>query len=84
MTSFWFALGDDAPDRLRAYARDYLGVFGAELADAIAASCTAHSADAVRRALDDLAELGYDEVQLVPTTADIAELDRLTELVQAG
>jgi len=83
MTSFWFALGDDAPGRLRAYARDYLGVFGPELADAIAASCTAHSADAVRRALDDLSELGFDEVQLVPTTGDIAELDRLTALVQA-
>jgi alkanesulfonate monooxygenase SsuD/methylene tetrahydromethanopterin reductase-like flavin-dependent oxidoreductase (luciferase family) len=83
MTSFWFALGDGAPERLRAYARDYLGVFGPDLADALAASCTAHSADAVRRALDDLAELGYDEVQLVPTTGDIAELDRLTDLVQA-
>jgi alkanesulfonate monooxygenase SsuD/methylene tetrahydromethanopterin reductase-like flavin-dependent oxidoreductase (luciferase family) len=83
MTSFWFALGDDGPERLRAYARDYLGVFGPELANALAESCTAHSADAVRRALDDLADLGYDEVQLVPTTGDIAELDRLTALAQA-
>jgi alkanesulfonate monooxygenase SsuD/methylene tetrahydromethanopterin reductase-like flavin-dependent oxidoreductase (luciferase family) len=83
MTSFWFALGDDGPERLRAYARDYLAVFGAELADALAESCTAHSADAVRHALDDLADLGYDEVQLVPTTGDLAELDRLTSLVQA-
>ena len=29
------------------------------------------------------ADLGYDEVQLVPTTGDIAELDRLTALVRA-
>jgi alkanesulfonate monooxygenase SsuD/methylene tetrahydromethanopterin reductase-like flavin-dependent oxidoreductase (luciferase family) len=82
MTSFWFALGPDGPERLRAYARDYLGVFGAELADALAQSCTASSADVVRRALDDLGELGYDEVQLVPTTSDLGELDRLSELVQ--
>jgi alkanesulfonate monooxygenase SsuD/methylene tetrahydromethanopterin reductase-like flavin-dependent oxidoreductase (luciferase family) len=81
MTSFWFALGDDAPARLHGYARDYLAVFGPELADALAAGCTASSPDTVRRALDDLGELGYDEVQLVPTTADLRELDRLGDVV---
>lgn len=32
MTSWWFALGDDAEARLRTYAEGYLGVFGPELA----------------------------------------------------
>ncbi|HKY14862.1 MAG TPA: LLM class flavin-dependent oxidoreductase [Microthrixaceae bacterium] len=83
MTSFWFAVGDDGPERLGSYARDYLGVFGPELADALAASCTAHSADAVRAAIRDAASLGFDEIQLVPTTADLGELDRLSSIVQA-
>ncbi len=82
MTSFWFALGDDAAQRLHAYARGYLGVFGPELADALAASCTAHGPDAVLRALTTMAELGYDEVQLVPTTTDLTELDRLAEVIE--
>ncbi len=79
MTSFWFALGDDAADRLRAYAAHYLGVFGPELAGALADACTVAGADALRRAMDALREAGYDEVQLVPTTTDPAELDRLAE-----
>jgi hypothetical protein len=81
MSSFWFALGDDAAARLRAYAANYLGVFGPELADALAASCSAHGDDAVHAALVTMAELGYDEVQLVPTTTDLAELDRLAAVV---
>jgi alkanesulfonate monooxygenase SsuD/methylene tetrahydromethanopterin reductase-like flavin-dependent oxidoreductase (luciferase family) len=79
MTSFWFALGPDGPDRLRAYARRYLGVFGAELADALADGCTVSSPAALRGAVEAMVELGYDEVQLVPTTADLTELDRLAE-----
>jgi alkanesulfonate monooxygenase SsuD/methylene tetrahydromethanopterin reductase-like flavin-dependent oxidoreductase (luciferase family) len=83
MTSFWFALGDDAAERLHRYARSYLGVFGPELADALAASCTAHGSDPVVRALLTMAELGYDEVQLVPTTTDLVELDRLAEVIES-
>ena len=37
---------------------------------------------AIIRALSTMAELGYDEVQLVPTTTDLAELDRLGEVVE--
>jgi len=77
MTSWWFALGDDAATRLRGYATDYLGVFGPELAGALAESCTAAGDDAVRRAVDAARAAGYDEIQLVPTTRDLGELDRL-------
>lgn len=76
VTSFWYALGPDGPDRLRAYARRYLGIFGDEVADAMAASCSASSAGALREAVARLTEAGCDELLLVPTTTDPAELDR--------
>lgn len=81
MTTFWFATGDDAAARLHAYAKRYLGVFGDELADALAASCSVAGDDAVRRAIDDARAAGYDEVQLVPTTTDPDEVDRIADLL---
>jgi len=81
MTSFWFSLGDDAEERLRGYARHYLAIFGAELADALAASCTAAGTDGVRRAIDACRDAGFDEIQLVPTSADLGELDQLSSIV---
>ena len=79
MTSWWFALGDDAEARLRTYAEGYLGVFGPELAGPLAALCSCAGRDAVLRAVEDAAAAGYDEIQLVPTTIDLAELDRLSD-----
>ncbi len=76
VTSFWYALGDDAESRLHAYARRYLGIFGDEIAEAMAASCTASSPSALRDAVGRLDEAGCDELLLVPTTTDPAELDR--------
>ena len=81
MTSFWFALGDDAARRLHEYASRYLGVFGDEVAEALAGTCTAAGPDAVRSAIDGARAAGFDEIQLVPTTASLVELDRLGELL---
>ena len=81
VTSFWYALGDDAPARLHAYARGYLGIFGDELAVAMADSCSAHSATAVRDALRRLEDAGCDELLLVPTTADPAHLDEIAAVI---
>jgi alkanesulfonate monooxygenase SsuD/methylene tetrahydromethanopterin reductase-like flavin-dependent oxidoreductase (luciferase family) len=80
-TSFWFALGPDARERLNAYARRYLAVFGEAAARALAARCCAAGDTAVRDALHALRDAGIDECFLVPTTADIAELDRLQDLI---
>jgi len=76
VTSFWYALGDGATDRLHAYARRYLGIFGTEIADAMARSCSAHSPGALRDAVARLEDAGCDELLLVPTTTDPDELDR--------
>lgn len=79
ITSFWYALGDGATDRLHAYARRYLGIFGTEIADAMARSCSAHSPGALRDAVARLADAGCDELLLVPTTTDPDELDRTVD-----
>jgi hypothetical protein len=81
MTSFWFALGPDAHERLDAYARRYLAVFGDAAAQALATRCLAAGEAALRSALRQLRDAGVDECFLVPTTADIAELDRLQALL---
>ena len=81
MTSFWFALGEDAAARLHAYAARYLGVFGAELASALADACTVAGPDALRAAVAEAEAAGFDEIQLVPTTTDLAELDRVGEIL---
>jgi alkanesulfonate monooxygenase SsuD/methylene tetrahydromethanopterin reductase-like flavin-dependent oxidoreductase (luciferase family) len=77
--SLWFALGDGARERLQSYAFDYLRIFGDDLASALASSATTHSPDALRGAVEILAGAGCDELFLVPTTADVAELDRTRE-----
>ena len=81
VTSFWYALGDDAPAHLHAYARRYLGIFGDDLATAMADSCSAHSATALRDAVRRLEDAGCDELLLVPTTADAAHLDEVADLL---
>jgi alkanesulfonate monooxygenase SsuD/methylene tetrahydromethanopterin reductase-like flavin-dependent oxidoreductase (luciferase family) len=81
VTSFWYSLAPDGPERLHAYATRYLGIFGADFAAAMADGCTAHSAAAVRDGIARLADAGCDELILVPTSTDFDELDRLVDLV---
>ena len=76
-TSSWFALGPDAPDRLQAYARNYLSTFGDAAASAMAGLCRLDDPGRLREAVAALAETGCDEFVLVPTTDDRTELDRL-------
>lgn len=78
-TSIWYALGPDAESRLRAYAFDYLKVFGPELADAMADSAVVHSPEALREAVDTVQAAGFHELFLVPTTTDPTELNRTRE-----
>jgi hypothetical protein len=80
-TSFWYALGPQARGQLDTYLDRYLNFMGAESARLLAPRVRAASAAAVREALARLADLGTDEVMLVPTTADPDEVDRVAELV---
>lgn len=81
MSSWWIALGPEPEAQLRGYAEHYLGIFGADLAGALARSCTSAGPSAIRGAVEAAAEAGYDEIQLVPTSTDLAQLDQLTELL---
>src|SRR5690606_37287680 len=75
-TSIWYALGDDAEDRLRRYAYDYLKVFGEEAGQFGAQSVACFTPEALRAAVDGIRAAGAHELFLVPTTGDPEELDR--------
>ncbi len=81
VTSFWYALGPDAAERLDAYARRYLAVFGEAAAAALAARCTASGEAALREALTQARDAGADEVILVPTSTDRDELARTLDAI---
>jgi alkanesulfonate monooxygenase SsuD/methylene tetrahydromethanopterin reductase-like flavin-dependent oxidoreductase (luciferase family) len=74
--SLWYALGDGADERLRDYGYSYMKIFGEDLASAMAGMLTMSTPAALAEAVATLDELGCDELFLVPTTADVTELDR--------
>jgi alkanesulfonate monooxygenase SsuD/methylene tetrahydromethanopterin reductase-like flavin-dependent oxidoreductase (luciferase family) len=80
-TSFWFGLGPDAGDRVGEYAYRYLRIFGEEAARAMASGCSATSPGPINEALDRIEAAGGDEVILVATTADVAEVRRAADLI---
>jgi alkanesulfonate monooxygenase SsuD/methylene tetrahydromethanopterin reductase-like flavin-dependent oxidoreductase (luciferase family) len=81
VTSFWYALGADGPERLAAYAARYLRVFGPGPASALSHRCRAAGQRALRDALAAARDAGADEVILVPTSADGAELERTVDAI---
>lgn len=78
-TSFWYSL-DDGAESLRAYAYRYLEVFGHEGAEMMAAMTTAAGIDAIADGLARLEAAGCDEVYLVPTSTDPAQLAEISTL----
>lgn len=81
VTSCWFALGPRARAQLDAYLERYLGFLGADVARHLAPTVKIDSPERLRTALRQLADLGTDEVHLVPTTADADELQRVADVV---
>jgi alkanesulfonate monooxygenase SsuD/methylene tetrahydromethanopterin reductase-like flavin-dependent oxidoreductase (luciferase family) len=79
VTGFWYALGEGAGERLRAYARAYLGIFGEAAARAVAETLRVDSAERLCDTLDEVEARGCDELILVPTSPDPAELDRTVD-----
>jgi alkanesulfonate monooxygenase SsuD/methylene tetrahydromethanopterin reductase-like flavin-dependent oxidoreductase (luciferase family) len=75
----YFALGDE--DAGTAYLRDYYSFTG-PFAERIAAG-NLTSGRAIKDFIRGYAEAGCDELVLLPTVADIAQLDRLAEVVAA-
>jgi alkanesulfonate monooxygenase SsuD/methylene tetrahydromethanopterin reductase-like flavin-dependent oxidoreductase (luciferase family) len=81
VTSCWFALGPRARAQLDDYLHRYLGFLGDDLARHLAATVKTDSAEKLRDVLRRFADLGADEVHLVPTTADPDEVARLGDLI---
>jgi alkanesulfonate monooxygenase SsuD/methylene tetrahydromethanopterin reductase-like flavin-dependent oxidoreductase (luciferase family) len=79
--SFWFALGARARLQLDAYLGRYLGFLGEDVARALAPTVQTTSAAALRDAARMLADLGTDELLLVPTTADPDEVNRVADIL---
>jgi alkanesulfonate monooxygenase SsuD/methylene tetrahydromethanopterin reductase-like flavin-dependent oxidoreductase (luciferase family) len=80
-TSFWFALGPGARERMDRYLGRYLDFMGPGVAEKLAPTVNVTSARALRDAVRQIAELGTDELMLVPTTADPEEVDRVADLL---
>jgi hypothetical protein len=74
--SLWYALGDGAESRLHDYGYSYMKIFGDDLAEVMAGMLATNTPDALASAVATLDDLGCDELFLVPTTADVTELDR--------
>lgn len=81
VAGFWFSLADNADEKLKDYVYKYIRGISDEWAKGMAAMCNRSSADAVNAALDAYEELGVDECWLNPATSEIAEIDRLAELI---
>lgn len=81
VSAVFYALGSDAETQLKSYAYDYLKIFGDDIAKAGAGTMQAFGEDGVRSAVDAFAEAGFDELLMVPTASDVAELQRFTELM---
>jgi len=77
-TSFWFAVGEEPRAQIRRHLHHYMNWIPREFVDTFAA--TAGFAGTVAELKDQLRrieDLGADEVQLVPTSADLAQLERI-------
>ena len=77
-TSFWYAIGDSAPARtqIHRHLRHYMNWLPADLVDAMAPTTGwSGSEDELVEVLTGFAEIGTDEVVLIPTSSDIGQLD---------
>jgi len=74
--SLWYALGDDAQERLYDYGYSYMKIFGEEVGTMMAGMLSTSTAESLRESVSTLESLGCDELFLVPTTTDVTELNR--------
>jgi alkanesulfonate monooxygenase SsuD/methylene tetrahydromethanopterin reductase-like flavin-dependent oxidoreductase (luciferase family) len=77
-TSFWFAVGNEPRAQVHRHLRHYMNWIEADFVDAFAA--TAGFAGTVTELMDVLhriEDLGADEVQLIPTSTDLSQLEQI-------
>lgn len=84
-TSFWFALGDgdEARAQVHRHLRHYMNWIPAEYVDAMAPTTGwAGSEDELLGVLRAFADIGTDEVHLIPTSADVDQVRRVADVVK--
>ena len=77
----YFALGPDAPARAERWLRTYYGYLPAETQDWFVQAVTTTTDDGVRKAIEDYAEAGADEVYFSPMIPEVDQVDRLAALL---
>jgi alkanesulfonate monooxygenase SsuD/methylene tetrahydromethanopterin reductase-like flavin-dependent oxidoreductase (luciferase family) len=85
-TSFWFALGsvDEARRQVHRHLRRYMNWIPVEYIDAMAPTTGfAGSEDDLLAVLRDFEAVGADEIQLIPTSSDLEQVQRAGDLVEA-
>lgn len=84
-TSFWFALDDgdgSARAQVHRHLRHYMNWIPAEFVDAMAPTTGFAGTEAeLREVLARFEAIGTDEVQLIPTGSDVAQVHRVAEVV---
>lgn len=81
-TSFWFALGSDAREQMHRHLRHYMNWIPGEYVDAMAPSTGfAGGQDELLTVLRKFADIGTDEVHLIPTSSDVGELQAVADVV---
>lgn len=83
-TSFWFAIGEPEPARAQVHRHllRYMNWIPAEFVDAIAPTTGwSGSQDELLQTLRRFAEIGTDEVHLIPTSDDIEQVHRVAEVI---
>ena len=84
-TSFWFALdggSGEARAQVHRHLRHYMNWLPASLVDAMAPDTGfAGTAEELKDVLGRFEEIGTDEVHLIPTSCDLAQLEAVAELV---
>jgi len=83
-TSFWFALGDAnaARAQVHRHLRRYLNWIPAEIVDAMAPTTGwAGTQDDLRAVLARFADIGSDEIHLIPTSSDLDQVRLVADVV---
>ncbi|MCK0173203.1 LLM class flavin-dependent oxidoreductase [Mycolicibacterium sp. F2034L] len=84
-TSFWFAIGDreQARGQVHRHLRRYMNWIPAEYVDAMAPDTGfAGTEDELLDVLQRFADIGTDEVHLIPTSADLEQVRRVADAVK--
>src|ERR1700744_445777 len=86
ITSFWYALGslDQARLQVHRHLRRYMNWIPAEYIDAMAPTTGfAGSEEELVAVLRKFEAVGADEIQLIPTSSDLEQVERAADLVEA-